>query len=161
MEHKRLLITGCALAFLFPLSGCDVDTDRDAGSDLELRAEVEEEEPEEAESRVEEGLERAGETLEEVGREIAAGVDRAAERVEPYVEDAAITAKVKARLTADPAVNPLTIDVDTVNGVVTLTGTVPTSSDRDLALEHARSVEGVAEVQDNLVIGPRTGPNGT
>jgi osmotically-inducible protein OsmY len=161
MEHKRLLITGCALALLFPLSGCDVDVDREGDADVEMEAEIDEEALEEVEQRTEEGLERAGETLEEAGREIAAGVERAAERVEPYVEDAAITAKVKARLTADPAVNPLTVDVDTVNGVVTLTGTVPTPSDRDLVLEHARSVEDVVEVRDNLVIGPRTGPNGT
>ena len=150
--------TTLALLLLVPLAGCDLDADRESDGDLELQARVDEQELEEARERTEEGLERAGDTLERAGREIEAGIERVGEKLEPYAADAAITAKVKGRLTADPEINSLTIDVDTVNGVVTLTGTVPDATERDLALAHARAVEGVLDVRDNLQIGRRTGP---
>lgn len=158
MKTLRLLTTGTALLLLLPLVGCDVDTDRETDGDVEIQAQVDQQKLEEAKQQTEEGLERAGDTLERAGRKIEAGVEKASEELEPYAKDAAITAKVKARLTADPEIDPITIDVDTVNGIVTLTGTVPDASDRDLALAHARSVEGVREVKDNLQIGERTGP---
>jgi osmotically-inducible protein OsmY len=40
------------------------------------------------------------------------------------IDDGAITSKINAKLTADPEVNPFNIDVDTLDGVVTLRGEV-------------------------------------
>ena len=44
------------------------------------------------------------------------------------------------------------IDVDTKNGVVTLTGTVKTRAERERALLLARETEGVRNVIDNLKV---------
>ena len=66
-----------------------------------------------------------------------------------------MTARVKTRLTTHPDLNPFQIDVDTVDGVVTLNGEVPTEDDRDAALEVARGTKGVVKVVDNLKIGVR------
>lgn len=77
-------------------------------------------------------------------------VEKAGEKVAAKAEDAAVTAKVKARLMAEPGVDSLQIDVDTINGRVTLTGEVDTAQNRARAKELASSVEGVTGVVDRL-----------
>lgn len=54
----------------------------------------------------------------------------------------------------DPAVGGLCIDVDTLKGVVTLSGRVKTPAERDQAMALTRQVEGVVEVKDALQIIP-------
>ena len=66
------------------------------------------------------------------------------------VADGAVTAKVKAALLADPLVKGLAIDVDTRDGVVSLTGKVSGAAERAKALEVARNIEGVRSVTDRL-----------
>jgi hyperosmotically inducible protein len=77
----------------------------------------------------------------------------AAERTGDVISDAAITTAVKTKFLADTAVSGLKIDVDTTNGVVTLTGTISNPAERRKALEIARETEGVKSVKDNLKIG--------
>jgi len=60
--------------------------------------------------------------------------------------DAWITAKVKAELATTDGVSSSAVSVTTVDGVVTLTGVLPTRSAVDAAIAHARSVEGVLKV---------------
>ena len=67
------------------------------------------------------------------------------------VDDAAITAKVKTAILAEPGLKATEINVDTKDAVVTLTGTVPSAPLKDRAKEIASSVNGVRSVQDNLV----------
>lgn len=69
-----------------------------------------------------------------------------------YIKDKEITAKIKAKLIADPELKALSIDVDTVNGVVTLTGVVENERQKEKAVRHAKSVEGVREVVVNLQV---------
>ena len=69
------------------------------------------------------------------------------------VTDAGITAAVKAKLLADPAVGGLQIDVDTSGGVVTLDGRVDTRAEADQAVRLARGTEGVSQVVDKLRVG--------
>jgi hyperosmotically inducible protein len=72
------------------------------------------------------------------------------------VTDAGITTKVKSMMLADPDVSGLRIDVDTRDGVVTLTGTVSTSAEKTRALDLAGKVENVKRVEDKLTVRPRT-----
>ena len=44
------------------------------------------------------------------------------------VDDSTITVKVKGKLAADSQTSAIKIGVDTKNGIVTLSGTVPTST---------------------------------
>src|SRR4029077_1702990 len=63
------------------------------------------------------------------------------------VDDAAIKTAVKAKLAADVKLSTLTnIDVNSTNGVVTLSGQVRDESDRVAAVAVARSVGGVVRV---------------
>ncbi|MGO3126870.1 MAG: BON domain-containing protein [Luteimonas sp.] len=66
--------------------------------------------------------------------------------------DTWITTKVKSSLLADSDVAGLKIDVETVNGVVTLTGQVEQAAQVTEATRIAREIEGVTDVvTTNLV----------
>ena len=69
------------------------------------------------------------------------------------VDDAANTAKVKAKLAADGDVNPFNIDVDSNEGVVTLQGRVAKEEARTKAEQHARDTEGVTRVINLIKVG--------
>jgi hyperosmotically inducible protein len=66
--------------------------------------------------------------------------------------DAGITTAVKTKLLADPDVSGLKIDVDTANGVVTLSGNVNTAAEKRRAVELAKETTGVSSVKDQLKI---------
>ena len=70
----------------------------------------------------------AGKALKQVG-----------ETTGQVIEDAAITAKVKAALLAEKNVRSREVDVETFQGKVVLKGRVPDRAQADLALKVARS----------------------
>lgn len=69
------------------------------------------------------------------------------------VDDATITASVKSKLLADDQVKGTSINVDTSNGTVRLTGSVSSQAEIDRALQIARGVDGVKNVENNLKAG--------
>lgn len=76
--------------------------------------------------------------------------------VSEQIDDAVITAAVKAKLLADPQVAGFNIDVNTNEGVVTLAGRVETASESRHAAELAADTDGVRRVINNLSVGDRT-----
>jgi len=68
------------------------------------------------------------------------------------VSDGVITARVKAALHQDPLTAAFDIHVDTLAHVVELRGFVETTVVRDEALQVARNIEGVEQVNDALDI---------
>jgi len=72
------------------------------------------------------------------------------------MDDAAITAAVKAKLLADPTVGGLKIDVDTRNGVVYLTADhMKSQTEIDMAIKLAKETSGVKSVENKLVVGDK------
>lgn len=67
--------------------------------------------------------------------------------------DAALSARIKTAFAADSLVKARDIKVDTMRGVVTLTGTVNSAAERDKAIAIARDTKGVTEVKSNLRVG--------
>ena len=72
------------------------------------------------------------------------------------VDDAALTASVKASLVSDKASNLTRIDVDTTNGVVALNGVVENPEQRSRAEQLASRVDGVKKVINNLQVQRRS-----
>ena len=71
--------------------------------------------------------------------------------VDRYMDDAAITTKVKAALVTDVGARAATeVSVTTENGVVQLAGFVSSQDDEDRAVEAARKVIGVRDVKDDI-----------
>lgn len=102
---------------------------------------------------VDDELQRRGSEAAREGEQKAReGADKAADAA-PDMGDAGITAKVKTKFLGDTGVSGLRIDVDTKDGVVTLTGTVPTAAEKRRAMELAKATDGVKSVVDRLKVG--------
>jgi hypothetical protein len=84
------------------------------------------------------------------GAEIGEKAAVATEKVRETVNEAAITAKIKAKMALDDNVKALAIDVTTSGTTVTLRGTVRSASERARAVALARETSGVTKVVDEL-----------
>ena len=73
---------------------------------------------------------------------------------EKRVDDALLTARIKTRMTADGRISPTRVNVDTLNGDVTLKGEVPTQEEKSAAEEVAHKVEGVKSVSNQITVNP-------
>lgn len=82
----------------------------------------------------------------------SATVGRVADQVGEKLSDAGITAGVHAELAKDSSLSTLRINVDTVNGQVTLRGSAPSSLARDRATALARAAKGVVSVDNQLAV---------
>jgi hyperosmotically inducible protein len=81
---------------------------------------------------------------------VAQGMARAGD----VLADAALTAKVKAALIADPDVDAGPIDVDTKDGVVHLRGSAQSQARLDRAVAIAKGIDGVKSVESELKVDP-------
>jgi hyperosmotically inducible periplasmic protein len=79
-------------------------------------------------------------------------IDQTADEAGVVINDAAITSKVKAAFFAEPGLKTLQISVDTVKGVVTLSGSVDSLASSDRAKALAGAVAGVNKVENGLVL---------
>lgn len=73
------------------------------------------------------------------------------EATSQYLDDAALTARVKAALLADTSVSALDVSVSTQDGVVYLSGST-SETEKNHAQEIALSVLGVKDVKNNIQI---------
>jgi hyperosmotically inducible periplasmic protein len=69
-----------------------------------------------------------------------------------YLDDTAITTKVKSALLGDEAVKSFEIKVETFKGVVQLSGFVDTEDQKAAATRDAMAVAGVKDVKDDLAL---------
>lgn len=76
-----------------------------------------------------------------------------------YVDDAAITAKVKAAFVKDPVVKALDVEVETFKSTVQLSGFVDTPEQKAQAERVAASIAGVQTVRNNITLKAATGTN--
>jgi hyperosmotically inducible protein len=81
-------------------------------------------------------------------------VTRGQETVGAYVDDTAITTSIKARFVDNKDVDASSISVETLNGVVMLSGFAKNSRERENAEMLSRKVSGVKSVRNEIVIRP-------
>ena len=81
---------------------------------------------------------------------------RAADAVGDKAKDMRITTAVNAELARDPKLSALRINVDTVDGHVTLRGTAPDAAARDHATTLANAISGVTAVDNQLSVAPHS-----
>jgi len=146
--QNRTVMLLSSLAMLFALGACDRADNATVGERIDsgvsktqqAGAEVKQE-AKDATAKVGAAAESAVDTTKEMGAAAAGKID-----------DASITAKVNASLAADKDLSAIKIDVDTKDGVVTLSGPAPTATARERASEIARSVKGVNSVNNQLTV---------
>jgi osmotically-inducible protein OsmY len=71
-----------------------------------------------------------------------------------YVDDSAITLKVKTAILGDDALKASEINVETFKGAVQLSGFVNSQSDIDHAVVVAKNVKGVTSVKNDMQLKP-------
>ena len=96
--------------------------------------------------------EKSDQELKTDAKEAGKALKQVGETTGQVIEDAAITAKVKAALLAEKNVRSPEVDVETFQGKVVLNGRVPDRAQADLALKVARSVEGVKAVESRIAV---------
>jgi osmotically-inducible protein OsmY len=69
-----------------------------------------------------------------------------------YIDDSAITTKVKAAILDDPSLKVFQVNVETFKGEVQLSGFVDSAQAVAKAGEVARGVKGVKSVKNNLIV---------
>ena len=85
---------------------------------------------------------------------VGCAVTRGQETVGAYVDDAAITTSVKARFVDNSSVDAASIKVETLNGMVLLSGFAKNINERSTAESIARKVSGVKSVKNDIVVRP-------
>lgn len=135
LEHLKLI--GFSMLLVVGLAACSKPGPAEtAGKKIDQTAE-------EAGKQLGEAADKAGKKLGEQGEKAGVAID-----------DAGITAKVKAAIFAEPGLKTLQISVDTINGVVTLSGSVDTQPNSDRAKALASAVAGVKDVENRLALKP-------
>ncbi len=81
-------------------------------------------------------------------------VKRDQQTVGSYIDDAAITTKVKGQFAESKSVDATSISVETLNGTVMLSGFAKNSEEKTKAGQIARDVAGVGEVKNEIAVRP-------
>lgn len=135
MPHSNLTLVAISLLCTLGLSGCDKP-----GS-----------------------AEQAGKSMDDAVSKTGKQVDATYDKYESKViqqgaesaqvwADTEVTTKVKTKLFGEPGLKSLQISVDTVGGVVTLTGTADSQANSDRASAIAMAVDGVENVVNQLTL---------
>lgn len=126
-------LAGISLLLVAGLAACDKPGPAEtAGKKIDQTAEA-------AGRKINETTDKVGEKMGEQSAKAAVAID-----------DTEITAKVKAAIFAEPGLKTLQIGVDTVKGVVTLTGSVDSQTSSDRVKLLAASTAGVKDVDNRL-----------
>ena len=134
---KNLKLIGISSLLVVGLSACDKPAPGPA---------------ETAGKKIDQTVEEAGKKMGEATDKVAVKMAEQSEKAGVVIDDAEITAKVKAAIFAEPGLKTLQISVDTVKGVVTLSGSVDSLASSDRASALAGAVAGVKEVENRLAL---------
>ncbi|HUW37471.1 MAG TPA: BON domain-containing protein [Rhodocyclaceae bacterium] len=104
--------------------------------------------------QIDQTADAAGQKMGEAADKVGEKLDEQGQKAGVAIDDATITAKVKAAIFAEPGLKTLQISVDTVKGVVTLSGSADSQPSSDMAKGLAAAVAGVKGVDNRLVLKP-------
>ncbi|MDD4963520.1 MAG: BON domain-containing protein [Gallionella sp.] len=102
--------------------------------------------------KLDQTVNKAGDKIADTADKVGEKVDQQTNKVEVSLNDAEITTKIKAAIFAELGLSTLQISVDTLKGVVTLSGSVDTQRNSDRAKALSAAVLGVQEVKNLLVL---------
>ena len=130
-------------ALALGLAACSKNDNAPVGQRLDSAVDRTEQAATDARIKAESAMQSAGNNMEQ-------GSQTAMEKI----DDATITAQVSAGLAKDPDLSAIKINVDTVNGSVTLNGPATTPAAKERAETIASAVKGVTSVNNQLTVTP-------
>jgi hyperosmotically inducible protein len=146
MKYSYALIAAAAAALT--LTACERRDDTTVGQQADTAVASADAAAERAKQDAANAAGRGESAAENAGKRVEEAAGAAADKV----ADAAITASVNAALARDPSLSAVRIDVDTVNGTVSLKGSAPDQAARSRATELASAVKGVTNVDNQLEV---------
>ena len=81
-------------------------------------------------------------------------VNRGQETVGAYIDDTTITTQIKSQFLDNKDVAGTSISVETLNGVVLLSGFAKSATEKSTAESIARKVNGVKSVRNEIIVQP-------
>jgi hyperosmotically inducible protein len=138
----RPIVLGITLTTAMLVAGCNQNDDAGNADDMNTGVTGTETMPPPAD----------GAAVNSTDMDTSAGVDQTVDNVSTEIDDGVITTKVKSALLADDTVKGLDINVDTTQGTVRLSGAVDSQTQIDMAMQIAKGVEGVKDVQNELTV---------
>ncbi|MES2716382.1 MAG: BON domain-containing protein [Pseudomonadota bacterium] len=158
LPFRSLLI---AAAAAMALTACGRNDERTVGEAVDSSIAKSEQAAADASKNIQQGAaevkadasaaaDRAGQAVANATDKAGTAVEKMADKVSDKVSDAGITASVNAELAKDETLSALRINVDTVDGKVSLRGTAPSSQARERATMLAKAVKGVSSVDNQL-----------
>jgi hypothetical protein len=132
---KNLKLVGVTMLLLGGLAACDKPGPAESAGKKIDQAAID------VDNKISDSADKVADKLGEQGNK--AGV---------AINDAEITSKVKAAIFAEPGLKTLQISVDTIKGIVTLSGSVDTQQSGDRVQAMAAAVSGVNGVSNHLEI---------
>ncbi|MGD9942050.1 MAG: BON domain-containing protein [Burkholderiaceae bacterium] len=85
---------------------------------------------------------------------VGCAVGRGQQTAGQFVDDAAITTAIKSRYATDQTVAATSINVETLNGTVQLSGFAKSQAEKDRAAALAREARGVKAVRNDIIVRP-------
>lgn len=149
---KRLVMP-CCLVALVALTACGKEgAGQTVGQKLDSAVASTEQAATDAKDKAQASMSKAGDAVKDATQKAESDAGKAAESMVGKVDDVAITASVAAGLAKDGDLSAIKIDVDTKDGKVSLYGPAPTAAARDRATTIAKSIKGVSQVDNKLVV---------
>ncbi len=144
MKTMNILALTLAVAAATGLAACGKNDNTTTGQKVDAAIQK-------TEQKTDAAAARTGEAMKDAGQAASNAVAGAASSV----SDSMITGAVKTKLAADTDLSALNINVDTAYGKVTLNGTAPSETARERATTLAKTVDGVKDVDNKLVVGAK------
>jgi hyperosmotically inducible protein len=139
---RKGLLTASSLAVLFALGACGqrVDTASNEAAQPSVS------------TRTEQAANEAKQETREAAADTNTAVMGAGAAMGNKIDDAQIVTKVKGKFAADDEIKALSIDVDAKDGMVTLSGTVPSEKAKERASDLVRNTEDVKGLDNKLTV---------
>ncbi len=148
-QLKTLAASLCALA---ALTACNKSDEPKPIAEYGQPANTAQADAAEAREKARMAGNEAGSTVNNTLDEARAKAKEAGDTLAAKATDAVITTQVNAKLAQDPELSAAKINVDTKDGKVQLKGTAPDQPARERATQLAMGVEGVVDVDNQLVV---------
>jgi len=161
---KTILFTVTSLFVAFTMSGCNKREDNQTpgqkldsliGKTEQAVAEAKhkgEKAGTEMQAKTEETFAQAGAVIKKSTENAAAAAKSVASETINKMDDMAITTAIAAELMKDPEIKLFKINVDTKDGAIILSGTVPTQAVHERATAIAKTFSGVQSVDNRLLV---------
>lgn len=148
---QRIVQIIAVSALAFGLAACNkADDGKTAGQKLDSAITNTQQAADNAAANASAAASNAADAAKDAAKDAEVAAKEAGNAVAAAADSAGITAAVKTGLIKDSELSAIAINVDTKDGMVTLTGDAPNQAAKDRAADIAKSVQGVTGVTNNL-----------